>query len=161
MPLDRILPRPSGTMPAQPACAARMAQPGPARPRPAQHARPTAWPSSAGASVRAVALHACAAAATSPVHGRRPRKARWVLTGAWTAASGGTAVRRRPMRTAVERVSAAGRRENAAARRTHRRVGRGRRRRRRAQTCAVGSGQRRSAVGVARQSAAALSERGT
>jgi hypothetical protein len=40
----------------------------------------------------------------------------------WTAASGGTAVRRRPTRTTVERVSAAGRHENAVARRTHRRT---------------------------------------
>jgi hypothetical protein len=47
---------------------ARVAQPGLAQPRPAQRAQPTAWPSSVGVSVRA--------AVTSPVHGRRPGKAR-------------------------------------------------------------------------------------
>jgi hypothetical protein len=41
---------------------------------------------------------------------------------AWTPASGGTVVWRRPTRTMVERVSAAGWHENAVARHTHRRT---------------------------------------
>jgi hypothetical protein len=61
----------------------------------------------------------------------------------------------------VERVSVARRRENAAAQRTHRRVGWGRRRHRRAQSRAVRSGQRRSTARVVRRSAMVLSERGT
>jgi hypothetical protein len=136
----------AGTTGLRSACAA---QPGPARPRPAQRARPIAWPSSTGVSVRAawarrgVARHACTVVVTSPAHERRPGKAWRGLIGAWTAAwhelvgvddgvgwhneawtpaSGGTAVRRRPTRTTVERLSVVGRRENAAARRTHRRT---------------------------------------
>jgi hypothetical protein len=74
------------------------AQPGPDRPRPAQRARPTVWPSSArcerarGAgtsahdAVRAAARQACSAVVMSPAHGRRcgeghggasPARGRW------------------------------------------------------------------------------------
>jgi hypothetical protein len=61
----------------------------------------------------------------------------------------------------VERASTASRRENAAARRTHRCVRQGRRRRRHTQTRVVGRGQRRWVARVARRSAATLPERGT
>jgi hypothetical protein len=52
---------------------ARTAQPGPARPWPAQRAWPTAWPSSARrlCARGAAARHACSAAVTSPAHERR------------------------------------------------------------------------------------------
>jgi hypothetical protein len=121
MPLGRIRAQPSCTVLAQPAYAAR-ARPSLARLGLGQRsARPIAWPSSIGASVRAararrgVARHACTVVVTSPVHGRRPGKAWRGLTGAWTVArhelvgvddgvgwhneawtpaSGGTAVRR-------------------------------------------------------------------
>jgi hypothetical protein len=75
MPLCRILPRPSGTVLARPACAARP-QPSLARlglgvrsvrgPGPGP-ARPDA---SAHDVVRAAARHACSTPATSPAHGR-------------------------------------------------------------------------------------------
>jgi hypothetical protein len=154
MPLGRILPWLSGTVPMQPACAARAAHPGPPRPRSAQHARPTGWPSSAGVSAHDSAArlryggdltgareaaeestagpHQCVeggAAELVGVDGGVGRHGE-----AWTPMSGGTAVRRGHTRMAMERVRAAARHENVAARRTHRRVGWGRRRRRCAQT---------------------------
>jgi hypothetical protein len=61
----------------------------------------------------------------------------------------------------VERVSATERRENAAVRHTHRRIGWGRQRHRRARTRAAGSRQRWSAARVARRLVAAMSERDT
>jgi hypothetical protein len=140
MPLGRILPWPTGIVPTQPACAARAAQPGPARPRPAQRARSTAWPSSTGASVRAARggaarlrcggdLTGAREAAEESMAGphRRVNGGATELVGvdggvgrhgeAWMPASGGTVVRRQPTRSTMERVSAVGRRENAAARR--------------------------------------------
>jgi hypothetical protein len=75
MPLSRILPRLNGTVPAQPAYAAR-AWPSLARLGLDQRSTrgPRSGPARPGVSVRAAAWHACAVAATSPAHGRRPGK---------------------------------------------------------------------------------------
>jgi hypothetical protein len=161
----------------RPAQCAR-SQPGPAQYWPGQRAWSTAWPSSAGVSARGGTARLRSGGdltGAREVAGESTAGPHWCVDGGvaelmgidggiggqgkvWTPASGSTVVQRRTTRTTVERDSAAGRRENVAARRTHRRVGRGRQWRRRARTRAAGSGQRWSAARVTRRSVAALSE---
>jgi hypothetical protein len=169
MPLGRILPQPSGTVPARPAYAARAAH-GLAQLNRRERARGAGTSAHDGAARGGVArapggttrlrcgddLTGAREAAEESTAGPHPSMDGGAaeLVGvdgsvgrhneAWTQASGGTAVRRRPTRMAVEMVSAAGRHENAAARRTHWHVRWGRRRRWRARTHAVVSGLRRA-----------------